>query len=171
MSHPFAPSETFGDFTTDQPLADYGPRFVAKVVDNVIAYAPFLPVLVAIAIYEFIAEIPEEPPVPLLILTLFCVLAVLAVAIYQWWRIATTGQTIGKKLLGIRIVKVDGSPVDFVSGVLLRSWVLGFVSGIMNQCCLGWVILVVDVAFIFGPERQCLHDRLASTKVVVAENS
>ena len=42
--------------------------------------------------------------------------------------ITTSGQSIGKKLVKTRIIREDGSPVDFVSGVVLRAWIIGFVS-------------------------------------------
>jgi uncharacterized RDD family membrane protein YckC len=83
---------------------------------------------------------------------------------YQWYLTATRGQTLGKKWLGIRIVKVDGSPVDFISGVILRSWVtgvLGFIPYI--NCC----ISLVGYLMIFGEEKRCLHDHIAGTKVIV----
>ena len=82
--------------------------------------------------------------------------------------IATQARTFGKRMTGIRIVQLDGTPVDFVRGIILRLWVLGFVAGIANQCCLGWVVFLIDVLPIFGQDRRCLHDHIAGTKVVVA---
>ena len=47
----------------------------------------------------------------------------LPLSICQWTLIARTGQSLAKRWLGIRIVKVDGSPVNFASGVALRVWI------------------------------------------------
>jgi uncharacterized RDD family membrane protein YckC len=92
----------------------------------------------------------------------------LGVAIWQWVSITNSGQSFGKRLVGIRIVRTDGSPVDFVRGVVLRMWVISFVTGVANQCCLGWLVFLADILPIFGQERRCLHDQIADTKVVVA---
>ena len=95
-------------------------------------------------------------------------LAMLALAIYQWYLLSTTGQSLAKKWLGIRIVKVDGSPVDFVSAVLLRSWVYWALVVFGSVIVIGSVLPLVDALMIFGDERRCLRDHLAGTKVVQA---
>jgi uncharacterized RDD family membrane protein YckC len=92
-------------------------------------------------------------------------LALLALWIYQAYRVSTTGQTLGKKWLAIRIVKIDDTPVNFVTAVLLRGilpWFLGIIP------YLGFVFSLTDTLFIFGEQRRCLHDLLAGTKVVTA---
>ena len=105
-------------------------------------------------------------------------ICVLGLAIYQWVRIATTGQTIGKQWLAIKVVKLDGSPVGFFSGVVMRSWVrtlLAMLLGGAMAAMRAWssknsanLFTIVDALFIFGASRRCLHDYLAGTKVVVA---
>jgi uncharacterized RDD family membrane protein YckC len=92
-------------------------------------------------------------------------LMVLSFMIYQWYLIATTGQSLAKRWLGIKIVRLDGSPVGFVNGVILRSWVVGALS---NIPILGTIIGLVNPLMIFGEERRCLHDHIAGTRVVVA---
>jgi uncharacterized RDD family membrane protein YckC len=47
-------------------------------------------------------------------------IAWLGVLLLQAYLVTTTGQSIAKRWFRIKIVKVDGSPVNFVSGVLLR---------------------------------------------------
>jgi uncharacterized RDD family membrane protein YckC len=84
---------------------------------------------------------------------------------YNWYLISSRGQTIGKRWLGLRIVKDTGTPVNFVSGVLLRNWITGVLGSLLLSWigCLFWVI---DSCMIFGQERRCLHDHIASTRVV-----
>jgi len=91
--------------------------------------------------------------------------ALVALSIYQWVLVSTTGQSLGKRWVGIRVVFVDGSPVTFQSGVLLRSWVFAIVSAVPG---LGYFVGVLDVLWIFGAERRCLHDYLAGTMVIEA---
>ena len=90
------------------------------------------------------------------------VLLLMTVAV-QWYLISTTGQSIAKKLLKMKIVKVDGQDVNFVSGVVMRSWVPGFISAIPLVGMLFWLI---DPLVIFGEERRCVHDVMAGTKVI-----
>jgi uncharacterized RDD family membrane protein YckC len=92
-------------------------------------------------------------------------LAGLALGIYQMYLLSTTGQTIGKRSLGIRIVKVDGSPVNFVSAVLLRAWVPIL---ILLVPLLGFFIYLGGILMIFGDEQRTLSDRIAGTKVILA---
>lgn len=81
----------------------------------------------------------------------------------QWYLIATTGQTIGKRMLGIKIIKETGEDVDFVSGVIMRAWIPGAIGAIP---LVGPIFNLVDPLMIFGDGHQCLHDRIASTKVI-----
>jgi len=155
----------------DADLASRGIRFVASLLDGVLFLCTLIPAMLLMAIGGGPDHI-EQNNEPLMMLIVFITLALmLALAIYNWWLLATEGQTIAKRLLGIRIVKIDGSPVDFLVAVILRSWVLGFVTGILNQCCLGWIVSLVDALFIFNPDRRCLHDHIAGTKVVNATPS
>ena len=84
----------------------------------------------------------------------------LGISIYQWIQLSRCGQTIGKKLLHIRIVMDrDGSNPGFVYGVLLRGWL---------NSILAWIPLygLLDSLFIFNSEQRCIHDYIAGTKVV-----
>jgi len=83
----------------------------------------------------------------------------------QWYLVATRGQTIAKRWLKIKIVRLDGGPVGFVNGVILRGWVMFTMQMIPY---IGSVVALVDALMIFGDERRCLHDQIAGTKVVLA---
>jgi uncharacterized RDD family membrane protein YckC len=90
----------------------------------------------------------------------------LALLVVQVVMLSTRGQTIGKRLLGIRIVRfADGSKAGFVHGWLLRNFVTGIISAIP---WLGLIFFFVDIGFIFRDDRRCLHDLIADTKVVKA---
>ena len=82
---------------------------------------------------------------------------------FQWYLISTRGQTIGKRLLNIRIVKMDGSPVGFGSGVVLRSWSMDL---IVLVPVIGPLVRLLDILFIFGQESRCIHDLIAGTRVI-----
>ena len=71
------------------------------------------------------------------------------------------GQSIGKKIVGIKVVRTDGSPISLGRIFWLRNVVNGL---------LGIVPLygLVDVLFIFGESQQCLHDKIADSIVIKA---
>lgn len=75
------------------------------------------------------------------------------------------GQTVGKRLVGIKIVRTDGSRAGLRRIVLLRSLVPGLIGVIP---LLGPLFSLADPLFIFGDEKRCLHDHLADTIVVDA---
>ncbi len=75
------------------------------------------------------------------------------------------GQTIGKKLFNIRIVRSDGSPVTLSRVFFLRfliSRALAWVPFV------GGLYVLTDTLFIFGDRRRCVHDYIADTIVVRA---
>ena len=71
------------------------------------------------------------------------------------------GQTIAKRIVGIKVIRTDGSPVSLGRIFWLRNVV---------NALLGVVPLynMIEVLFIFGEARQCLHDKIADTIVVRA---
>lgn len=113
---------------------------------------------------------------------------------YQTWLATHDGQSIGKLLLGARVVRTDGRSVDFVRGVLLRTWTLGalplvaagilaarseagysaraFFEAIPTVPVLGVALLALGIGTVslaMAKDRRGLHDRIAGTKVVAAE--
>ena len=71
------------------------------------------------------------------------------------------GQTIAKKLLNIKVVRSDGSRAS----VARIFWLRNFVNGLLMIVPFYFLI---DVLFIFGERRQCLHDKIADTIVINA---
>jgi uncharacterized RDD family membrane protein YckC len=138
-------------------LAERGDRFVANLVDQFIV---FLPILCAAFLQLLIVEVagPDSyASEPLMILGMLASLGVLG---YQLYLVGQSGQTLGKRLRNIRMVRSDGSPVSVARVILLRN----LVPGLVNSAC-GFFSLV-DALFIFGEERRCLHDVIADTIVV-----
>lgn len=80
-------------------------------------------------------------------------------SLIQWNMIATQGQSIGKKLLGMTIVRHDGTNPGFLQGVVMRNWL----RHLLNMVPL---FALADALFIFGENKRCLHDILAGTHVI-----
>lgn len=92
----------------------------------------------------------------------FAMLPLLLVNVYF---LGKYGQTIGKRALNIRIVRTDGTPASLLRIVFLRFIATQALSAIPY---LGTFFGLLDVLFIFGDERRCIHDHFADTVVVVA---
>jgi uncharacterized RDD family membrane protein YckC len=100
---------------------------------------------------------------------------VLGLALAQWSFITRRGQSLGKMAARSCIVRMNGAPAGFIHGVVLRNWALAvpglalpFLGQTMNSAP-AWALAVlgfVDVLFIFGAGRRCLHDLLAGTRVI-----
>ena len=88
----------------------------------------------------------------------------IAMAITQWVYLVRYGQTLGKKMLGIRIVKMSNESIpSFQKIVLLRTFVPALLTGIPFA---GFIFFLVDVLLIFRDDRRCVHDLIAETKVI-----
>lgn len=78
--------------------------------------------------------------------------------------LATAGQTIGKRLLGTRMVDArTGARPPFMKMFLLRYVILGLLG---STAFVGHLVALVDALFIFRRDRRCLHDLMAGTRVV-----
>ena len=74
-----------------------------------------------------------------------------------------SGQTIGKKLLGIRVVDLEGRTMPWLQIVLKRFlpfWSVLFIPYI------GEFLFLLDVFPVLLPGRRCIHDRIAGSQVV-----
>jgi uncharacterized RDD family membrane protein YckC len=95
-------------------------------------------------------------------------LALVAFFIYSAVLVYRYGQTFGKRIMGIRVVRTDGSRVTFARFIFLR-WLPLAVVGVVPY--IGGLIGLIDPLLIFRDSSQCLHDNIADTKVVTAATS
>jgi uncharacterized RDD family membrane protein YckC len=93
------------------------------------------------------------------------VLIVLALIVITTVLVYRNGQTIGKKLLGIKVARTDGSRASLARIFWLR-YLLNTV--IMYVPFLGALYALVDACMIFGEQRRCCHDYIADTIVIRA---
>jgi uncharacterized RDD family membrane protein YckC len=77
------------------------------------------------------------------------------------------GQTIGKRMLGIKVVRTDGDEVSLGRFIFLRFLPIALLGRIPF---VGPIIGLVDCLLIFGDDRRCLHDVFADTIVVYAND-
>jgi uncharacterized RDD family membrane protein YckC len=167
---------SFSAPVTTLELAGRGTRLGAFIIDRVIAALCALPGVLlmgpAFATLVLAASRGEEPNLEEINAASFFLGA--AVAGLGWlvqfgvqlWMLTTRGQSIGKRLLNIRIVLFqDNGPPGFLHAWLLRNFVPGIISLVPY---LGFIFVLVDALFIFSEQRRCIHDHIAGTKVVKA---
>ena len=93
------------------------------------------------------------------------VLGVIALLIVNLIMLHRHGQTMGKRLLGVRIVRTDGDRAGLARIFFLRSLVPGLIG---NIPFVGLVFSLTDSLFIFRESRRCVHDLIADTIVIQA---
>ena len=74
-----------------------------------------------------------------------------------------SAQSIGKRLVGIRIEKLDGSQPSIWRLFFLRYMSVGLVSSIPF---LGFFISLLNIALVLTAAKRCGHDYVAGTRVV-----
>jgi uncharacterized RDD family membrane protein YckC len=147
-------------------LASRGSRFGAALLDGLVGLLVVgLPMIAGFAMADMKADAAGDAfSTPSLVCFGIAALGFLGLTIYNIVLLATQGQTIAKKWLGIRIVThPDAQNPGFVKAFLLRS----FVNGIIAQFVPFYPI--VDACFIFREDQRCLHDLIADT-TVIADN-
>jgi uncharacterized RDD family membrane protein YckC len=144
--------------------ATRGQRFGGAFIDGLIAMAISVPVLIAMYGTQFFLAARGGPTAMLGGVALY---AALYLALQSWF-LYTAGQTLGKKVMGTRIVRTDGSRAEFARLLILRQ---GLPMVINLIPFVGKLFTLVDVLFIFGAPRRCVHDYIADTVVVSAASS
>jgi uncharacterized RDD family membrane protein YckC len=143
-----------------EQLADPGTRLIAMLVDRFTSLLP-LPVTLVLVSLLSAAGAEEKPAHVVTLLVLVGVLGSLGMLCYQLYLLLTTGQSLGKRMVGIKVVRTDGSPIDVTRLIFLRNLLPAFVN--LPTCGL---FSLVNALIILTAERRCLHDHIADTKVI-----
>lgn len=152
---------TPGGETIRQELASRWLRYGGAVVDGIILLIPML-------IISLLVRDPEakHPFVHfnMQLLLIFFLGQIIYVGIngYLLWK---NGQTVGKRLIGTRVVDRHGLVPSFFSVYVVRYLAIGIVGLIP---LLGIFFLFGDVVSIFGEDVRCIHDHMAGTWVILA---
>jgi uncharacterized RDD family membrane protein YckC len=141
-------------------LATRGNRFLANMVDNLVVFGPMLLGMLAFGIFAGVTgqknKNIELLVWPAILLGLLLGSAVQLIAQVNW------GQSIGKRILGIKVVRLNGQPIELWRLIFLRNIAIHAIA----QLC--GLVGIVDAVMIFSADQRCLHDYLADSKVVVA---
>ncbi|MFD9307544.1 RDD family protein [Streptomyces sp. NPDC060048] len=154
------------------PLADFGKRLAARVVDVLIIAVPLFLIQLAVGDrkrYSVETNDGEDVTEVItrsysgsgLVMTLISILAYVG---YDWWFTKKNGQTLGKKWLGLRVAMLNDGSVPQSGAALARAAVLWLPTLICCFCL--WPIALVISILVDKPYKQGLHDKVAKTVVV-----
>jgi uncharacterized RDD family membrane protein YckC len=168
MTNPYAPPRAvvrdIADPSALAALADRGTRLGASMLDGAIFMAMvYAPMMVGAMVGGATASASGDAGSSVMAVG-GIVVAGLGFAVWCWLTIMyvrRNGQSIAKKLLGIKVVRTDGSAVSLGRLFWLRNVVNGLISIIP-------LYGFIDALFIFGESRECLHDKIAGTIVLKA---
>ena len=158
-------------------LATFLQRLLASILDHLLFGLPLLVFGIALFWALFISvnymssdSVPLENGNETLRNVLIGVLlaTVLIMAGYViWWLFALRGgQTPGKQLAGIRVIKSDGSPSGWGFTFLREFIIKGMLGGFLSSIT-GGIYWVVDHLWtLFDGNSQALHDKMMNTLVV-----
>lgn len=141
-------------------IASLGKRFLAALVDTIIM------VIIIIPLTLFIVGAATFDPNQESTLMFELLMGLVGIGIYlavNYRLIVRQGQTIGKKVVGIRIVNERGE-VPELNPSLLKRYAVYMLPGLVPL--IGFLFSIVNILWIFGSERRCIHDLVANTWVV-----
>jgi uncharacterized RDD family membrane protein YckC len=141
-------------------LAGRGARLAGAIIDGVILLGLWWVVGLVTPWNIFSPQLAAAGVLALIGMQL---LGLLLFALINGYLLMTRGQTVGKMLLGMRIVRPDGSAATPGRLIGLRygvGWLLSALPAV------GMVYALIDCLLIFRADRRCVHDMIADTIVV-----
>jgi uncharacterized RDD family membrane protein YckC len=144
------------------PVIGFGRRLVASLIDMlVVGFFTFILVValsfVILLVDIFTAYKYPDREIPVDTMTLWLGLILSVIYFVGYW--AKSGQTIGKTMMGIRIVGADGATISW--GKALLRYVGYIISGLVLSLGFLWLA--------FDRKRQGWHDKIAGTYVLQAD--
>lgn len=144
----------------DEDLAGRGQRLAAAIIDALILALLLWPYITMSGYWDRAMSGQEEVS-DLLQISL---VSLIIFVVVHGYLLQKYGQTIGKRLLGIRIVSASDGQLVSLGKIFGLRYVPIQLAGLLPV--VGNILPLVDVLFIFREDRRCLHDFIAGTKVV-----
>ncbi|GHG02662.1 MULTISPECIES: RDD family protein [Streptomyces] len=148
------------------PLAESGRRILARLVDWLIIAVPLAIIGIPFDVYDratvdgddFQATWTGGGQI------VFQLLTIVAFITYDTVLTAKNGQTVGKRLMKLRVAMLNDGTTPPMSQSLLRAVVLWLPALICCACL--WPLLLLVLILVDKPYKQGLHDKAAKTVVV-----
>ena len=156
-------NNTVNNTETEVELASAGQRIIAVLLNQVI-----LCIIVSVVIWEEKGKVTQS-----------VMLGMLIYGIVQLILMSRDGQTIGKKIMGVKVIDADGETAGFVRFFLLREAVYNIILTILGvplgvalnseqvaQIPSIIALLICLVMLFVAIDRRTLQDKLANTYVI-----
>lgn len=158
---------------SDYELASRSARLGARILELLILLPAFGAIIYSmLRVFETLGDgTPEEARAEALAGSFEMALRiggtyVLIYTVINTIMLVRSGQTVGKKLMKIKIVRYEtGERVGagrMIGFRVLTPWIFGAV----KVAYIGIIFRWVNILCIFGEKRQCIHDKIADTVVV-----
>ncbi|NUK03546.1 RDD family protein [Streptomyces lunaelactis] len=153
------------------PLADFGKRFLARVIDALIIFVPLLLISLLAGGWDVTTDDGDDwdsftNQVNTGRQWLWSLISLVAYVGYDTIMTARNGQSVGKRLMKIRVAMLNDGSVPDSSSSLLRAVVL-WVPALVCCFCLWWIVIIITI-LVDKPYKQGLHDKAGKTVVVSA---
>lgn len=161
-----APESHVVDASRNSELADYGERLAAALLDGVLMLCLLLPAMFFGGYFDAVmsaARVGARPPFSLI--ATWGLIGFVVFLLVQGYPLNATAQTWGKRILGIRIVDLEGKQPPFGRLIAMRYLPVQVASLIP---LIGGLLGIVNILLIFRNDRRCGHDLIAGTRVVKA---
>ena len=143
-------------------LASRGTRFLAAFVDGLIFSIPYFATIMAFGSFDA-GSVPDDTQ--LMLVGFVGVAGFVAVIVVNLVLLHRHGQTIAKRMFGIKVVRTDGTRCSVLRIVFAR-WLPVTLMTLVPF--LGLIVWFVDPLMIFREDHRCMHDHIADTIVVRA---
>jgi uncharacterized RDD family membrane protein YckC len=143
------------------PLAPSGRRTLARIIDMIMVGVVVWLITLGVGVSEF--DVDNDDMQYGKSLAQSALAAVLYIA-YDTIMISRSGQTLGKKWLGMRVANLDNGATPSTQTTLIRSAVLWIPFAFCCACI--WTAIAGGWSFFDKPFKQGLHDKAAKTVVV-----
>jgi len=147
-------------FENDLDTASRWKRLWASLIDGLIMMLIVMPVMYLTGGFDGVSEGIQPSFGYSLMLGLFGIAVFIVI---NGKLLSKNGQTIGKRILGIKIVTLSGE-LPGIKKHLLKRYGVYFLLGQIP--IMGQILSLINVLIIFGKPRRCGHDFVAGTAVV-----
>ncbi|MFJ6700750.1 RDD family protein [Streptomyces sp. NPDC091272] len=151
------------------PLASLGKRFLARFLDLLIVGIPLAIIGIPFGTYERINKTTDDLGDTITQVStgksmVFQLISILVYLAYDTYLTKKNGQTLGKRIMGLRVAMLNDGSTPQTNSALVRAAVL-LLPALICCPCLWWLITLVMIA-VDKPYKQGLHDKAAKTVVV-----
>lgn len=165
---PASPEPGAGQFV----LAGWWKRVGATLVDGLILVAGALLILLlfgtVFSVGFFAGDEVGIVSVIVGLLLAFVALAIVSLLYAPTLMSRTNGQTWGRQLMGIRVVRTSGEPITFGFAVIREVVLKWLVVGVVGAGTIGIFVLIDYLWPLWDEENRALHDFPVQTRTVLA---